>query len=113
MTPESGIELKIVKTKENKLLGRTEVLAEIYHEGKGTPPRHVIRKKIAELLGRPVNAVYVRRLLTEYGIGKTVGEIHVYEDPAIGEEVEPRHIRIRNLNPEERKKLLEARRGGS
>ncbi len=113
MSAKLDFDLKIVKTRENKLLGRTEIIAEIYHLGKGTPSRHMVRQRIAEMLGKPINAVYVRKLLTEYGLGKTIGEIHIYQDPSLGERIEPEYIRIRNLPPEERRKILEARRGAS
>ncbi len=112
MSASEDFELRIVESKENKLIGRTELMVEIRHMGKGTPPRHIVRRKIAELLKKPLEVVYVRRLITEYGLGRTLGEVHVYKDPERAKQIEPEYIIIRNLDPEERKKILEARRGG-
>lgn len=112
MTSTESFDIKIIRKRENKLIGRIEVDIELNHVGKGTPPRHIIRRRIAELLGRPIDVVYVRKLITEYGIGRTLGEVHIYHNSKRAKEIEPEYVIVRNLDPEERRKILEARRGG-
>jgi len=98
---------KVVETKRNPLLHRTEILAEVWHVGLPTPTRLEVRKKIAEMLGAPIENVYVRKLLTSYGIGRSTALVHVYDDPKTAERIEPFHIRVRNLPKEEARKILE------
>ncbi|RLF24378.1 MAG: 30S ribosomal protein S24e [Thermoprotei archaeon] len=105
--PEFG--LKIVKERYNPLAKRRELTVELYHVGKGTPPRYVVRNYIASLLKARLECVYVRSLKTEYGLNRTIGEVHIYDDPKRAEEMEPEYIRIRNLPPEERAKVLAAK----
>ncbi|MEM4755487.1 MAG: 30S ribosomal protein S24e, partial [Pyrobaculum sp.] len=50
--------------------------------------------------------VFIRKIKTEYGIGKSVAEVHVYSDGKMARIIEPLYILARNLG-EEGKKLLE------
>ncbi|RLF13787.1 MAG: 30S ribosomal protein S24e [Thermoprotei archaeon] len=103
---------EITKERENKLIGRKELLVLIKHVGMGTPARYEVRERIAKAFNIPIDLVYVRSLRTEYGKGESIAEVHIYNDPKRALAFEPEHIRIRNLPPEERKKVLEAKRRG-
>ncbi len=107
---EKELNVKIISERENKLIGRKELTIEIEHIGKSTPSRYDVRKYIAELLKIPLDLVYVRKLRTEYGWGKTVGEIHIYNDIKRALKFEPDHIRIKNLPRDQRRKILEEMR---
>ena len=111
-----GIRLEITELRDNPLIGRKELYGYLHHYAKGTPQRYEIRKKIAEIFKVPVEVVYVRNIKTEFGWGRSRIEVHIYRDPKRAEQIEPLHIRIRNLPPEERKKALEElkrkRKGG-
>ncbi|RLF11463.1 MAG: 30S ribosomal protein S24e [Thermoprotei archaeon] len=103
--------LKVEEIRENPLLNRREVLFTVFHEGAGTPDRWIIKKTIAEFLGVPVEHVIVKSLTTRARAWKTRGHAHVYDSKEELIKVEPRHLYIRNLPPEERAEALKALRG--
>ncbi len=94
-------ELKIIEDVQNKVVGRREIKAVIFHIGKGTPSRIEIRRKISEILKVPMENVYVRIIKTEYGTGRSVARIHVYNDPQRAVAIEPEYIIKRNTPKQE------------
>ncbi|MGC8543552.1 MAG: 30S ribosomal protein S24e [Vulcanisaeta sp.] len=101
---------RLVSIKENKVLGRKEVTAEAWHVGLPTPGRLQLREEIAKAMGVDVKQVYVIRVITEYGRHRSTVEAHVYDDPSVGEKLEPLYIRLRNMPKEEAKKIREEMR---
>jgi len=89
-------ELKIIEDFHNKVIGRREIKAVIYHLGKGTPPRIKVREKTSEILKIPIDRVYVRTIKTEYGTGRSIARIHVYENSQRAIAIEPEYIIKRN-----------------
>ncbi|AFA38780.1 Ribosomal protein S24E [Pyrobaculum oguniense TE7] len=102
----SAESFNISAIRENKLLARREVLVEISHQKAPTPTRKDVREWVAKQLGVDVSSVFIRKIKTEYGIGKSVAEVHVYSDGKMARIIEPLYIHARNLG-EEGKKLLE------
>ncbi|GAB6948025.1 hypothetical protein JCM16161A_21550 [Vulcanisaeta sp. JCM 16161] len=98
---------KLLNIRENKVIGRKEVTAEAWHVGLPTPSRVQLREEIAKAMGVDVKQVYVVRVITEYGRHRSVIEAHVYDDPGVGEKVEPLYIKLRNMPKEEAKKIRE------
>ncbi len=95
-------EMVIVEDKWNPLIERREIKGIIYHSGKGTPRRYVVREAIAKALNVPIDQVYVRKVETKFGISKTEALIHVYSSPERARKFEPPHILRRN-QPEKKK----------
>ncbi len=102
----SGI--SIAGEKVNKLLGRRELEVEIQHQGQPTPARLQIRDAVASMLGAKQGQVYVVEVRTSYGAGRSTAKVHVYDDEARGTAVEPLYVRLRNMPPDEAKKVREA-----
>ncbi|WP_054857865.1 30S ribosomal protein S24e [Vulcanisaeta sp. JCM 16159] len=98
---------KLLNIRENKVIGRKEVTAEAWHVGLPTPSRVQLREEIAKAMGVDVKQVYIIRVITEYGRHRSVIEVHVYDDPSMGERVEPLYIKLRNMAKEEAKKIRE------
>ena len=96
-----GYEFYVVRDWYNPLIKRREIDAVILHVGKSTPSRMKLRMKIAEALGVDVKRVYIRKVLSEYGVGRSKVEIHVYDTPERALQFEPKHIIERNKLPEE------------
>ncbi|MCD6095318.1 MAG: 30S ribosomal protein S24e [Thermoprotei archaeon] len=109
---KSSWSLEIMQEKENRLIGRRELVVNIKHIGLGTPSRYEIRERLSKMLSVPLELIYVRSLRTEYGKGESFAEVHIYKDQKRALEFEPEYIRIRNLPPEERKKVLESMKRG-
>lgn len=102
----SSASFNIVSIRENKLLNRRELVVEAMHQKASTPTRQSVREWVAQQLGVDVANVFVRKIKTEYGIGKSVAEVHIYNDQKLARVIEPLYIITRNLG-EEGKKLME------
>ncbi len=97
-----GYEASIVSDRENPLLGRRELEIIIQHIGKGTPQRFAVRKAVAEALGVDIERVYVRNIISEFGIGRSKAIVHVYVSPERAKQIEPEHVIRRNQPPEKK-----------
>ncbi len=96
-----GYEAYITREWYNPLIRRRELEITIVHIGRSTPSRIQVRLGVAKALGVDVKRVYVRKLNTEYGLGRTRAEVHVYDTPERALQFEPKHIIERNKLPEE------------
>jgi small subunit ribosomal protein S24e len=101
------VELKIKHEEYNALLKRKEVHAEVDHDGAGTPSRMDLRKAVASKYGTKPESVYVIDVQTNTGTQIALCEVQVYDDPQIAQRTVPRYVQIRNLPPEERKRVKE------
>jgi Ribosomal protein S24E len=101
---------KLTMIRDNKVVGRKEVTAEVWHVGLPTPSRLQLREEVAKALGVDVKQVYVIRVITEYGRHRSIIEAHVYDDPTVGERVEPLYVKLRNMPKEEARKIREEMR---
>lgn len=88
------MEIELTSMKKNPLFNRQEV--EFKVEQAKTPSRSNVRIGIAVALKTDLNQVYVREIGTNSGTHVTVGTAHVYDDPALALEVEPKYIIERN-----------------
>ncbi len=90
-----SIELLSMEKRENKLLNRIELIAELRF-GSGTPTRKEIRSLIASLLKKPEGLVFVRKISTKYGRREAVIKVNVYNNRDEALQMEPEHIIRRN-----------------
>jgi ribosomal protein S24E len=101
------MDFKIKQDTYNPLLKRKEVRVEVDHDGQGTPSRIDLRKVIANKYGTKTENVYVVDIDTKTGTQSAICAVQVYDDNQAAERVVPKHIQIRNLPPDERKRLKE------
>ncbi len=96
-----GIWAEVVSDRYNPLIKRRELVLRIHHELKPTPPRINVRMAVSNALKVGLERVYVRSIRTEYGLGVSRAEIHVYDDVNRALAFEPKHIIERNggVNP--------------
>ncbi len=73
------MELKIINKKEDPLLSRTKVEAEIVFE-KATPSREEIKGKLAKNLGKDEKLIVVKGIYTLYGLKKAKNIAYIYEN---------------------------------
>jgi len=104
-----AMEIKVSKETYNPLLKRKEIELEIQHEEQGTPQRFEIRKRMASKLGSKIENVFVVGLRTCTGMHRTACSLQVYDDPVAASSTIPEHVALRNLPPEERAKIKEAK----
>lgn len=85
------MEIKILDKIENPLLNRTEIKAEVLHQGEPTPKRGDVRKLLAAQTGAEENVVVVRQLDSVFGVKSKLIAM-IYKDRAQLEKLEPKHI---------------------
>ncbi|HIP85436.1 MAG TPA: 30S ribosomal protein S24e [Pyrodictium sp.] len=96
-----GYEAYLVSERYNPLIKRKELEIVVVHVGKPTLERRGLRGQIAQAFGVDVKNVYVRKIETEYGVGRTRVEVHIYDSLERALQFEPAHIICRNMLPEE------------
>lgn len=98
---EGGYEGEVVEDRYNGLIGRREVKVVLYHSDKGTPMRYSVREALAKTYGTDLDRVYVRRIISERGLSRTIVEAHIYDSKDRALKFEPKHIIERNKGFEE------------
>ena len=90
------MKVEILSERENKPLGRKEIAFQIDHAGASTPSRADIRSKIVAQFNADATAVAISTLDTNFGIGITKGNAHIYTDAAQMKRIELDHMVKRN-----------------
>ena len=101
------MDLRVKQDTYNPLFKRKEISLEVEHNGQGTPSRVDLRKAVAAKFNTKTENVYVIDLETSTGTQSAQCLVEVYEDAKIAGQTVAKHIRTRNLPPEERKKVRE------
>lgn len=101
------MEFKIREDTYNPLLKRKEVRVEVDHDAAGTPTRTDLRKAIATKYNTKTENVYVLDIDTKTGTQVASCAVEVYDDPQTAQRTVPKYIQIRNLPPDERKRVKE------
>ena len=103
------MEIKVSNESYNPLLKRKEITLDIDHTGEGTPQRFDIRKRMASKFNAKIDNVFVVSLDTLTGVQRSTCSLQVYDDPRAASLTVPEHLAVRNLPPEERAKVKEAK----
>jgi len=101
------MEFKVRQDAYNALLGRKELSLDVEHENAGSPSRTSLRDAVASKYGTKSENVFVVGIDTRTGTQSSICEVQVYDDPEVAKRLVPKHIQIRNLPTEERKKIRE------
>ncbi len=96
-----GYEFYVVRDRYNALIKRRELDLLALHIGRPTPSRMELRYKLSKALGVDIKRLYIRSVRSEYGVGRTRIEVHVYDTPEQALKYEPKYILERNKIPEE------------
>ncbi len=89
--PDGSI-LYVVRERENKLIGRLEVAGVVIHEGKGTPKRSDVAEALSKLYSKPRELVVVKKIKSEYGMGRSNIRANIYDDINRLKSFEPEYI---------------------
>jgi len=101
------MEFKVKQDTYNALLKRKELSLDVEHENQGSPSRTSLRDAVAAKYTTKAENVFVVEIETKTGTQYSVCQVQVYDDPEAAKKVVPKHIQIRNLPSEERKKIKE------
>lgn len=91
-----GVWAEVAREWYNPVIKRRELTLIIHHELKPTPMRVIVRKAVAEAYGVDASRVYVREIKTEYGLGRSRAEVHIYDTKERALQFEPQYIIERN-----------------
>ncbi len=83
------MDFKILSKKEEPLLSRTVVEAEVSFD-KATPSKPEIKNALAKSLGKDEKLIVIKGLYTGYGIRKARNVSYVYENEEAMKSIEPR-----------------------
>ena len=83
------MDLKILSKKEEPLLSRTIVEAEVSFD-KATPSESEIRSALAKSLGRDEKLIVVKGLYAGFGIRKAKNVSYAYENEEVMKSIEPK-----------------------
>jgi len=98
------MEIKIKDKKENVLLNRTDIEAEITHQNEPTPSRFKIKEKLAAMLSADKNLLVIKKLDQTFG-STTKCTAVLYKSKADLEDTEKEHLIKRDAKkPKEEKK---------
>ncbi len=101
------MEFKVRQDTYNALLGRKELSLDVEHDNAGSPSRTSLRDAVAAKYGTKTENVFVVGIDTKTGTQSSVCEVQVYDDAEVAKKLVPKHIQVRNLPSEERKKVKE------
>lgn len=101
------MDFKVRQDTYNPLLKRKEVRVEVEHDEAGTPSRVDLRKAIAAKYNTKPENVYVLDIETKTGTQSALCDAEVYDDPQSAQRTVPKFIQVRNLPPDERKRVRE------
>ncbi len=97
------MKVEIVEIKENPLLKRKEIKAEIDHEGASTPKIVDVRNKVSAMLNADKELLLVEKIKTGFGISKSIAYLHLYDSRESLKKVERKHIIAKNEGKKEEK----------
>lgn len=97
------MDFKIVEEKENKLLGRIEIIFEVENAVK-TPSRQELRKRIAALKNSKEELVSIDCIEQCFGEHRAKGKAFVYQDIEKLKRIEPKFLAQRETKKKKEKK---------
>lgn len=97
------MEIKIKEKKENVLLNRTEIEAEITHFKEPTPNRAQVKEKLAAMLSADKNLIVIKKLDQTFG-SLTKCTAALYKSKADLESSEQKHLLKRDAKKPKEKK---------
>ena len=81
--------VKIIQKKENPLLSRTEISAEIYFE-KATPSNNDVKKQLAAELKVEENRIAIKNIYTAFGFSSAKVKAYTYDSEDSLKKIEPK-----------------------
>tara|TARA_Y100000996_G_C22464303_1_gene619407 strand:- start:570 stop:881 length:312 start_codon:yes stop_codon:yes gene_type:complete len=94
------MEITILSETSNPLLHRVDVSFLIDHAD-STPNRIEVRDNLAARLNKNTDEVIIRKLRTQFGTRKTIGDAKIYENSDFAQSIEQDHIILRNQSDTE------------
>jgi Ribosomal protein S24E len=82
------MEVEITTVKENPLMDRREVKADVNHTGESTPSQEDVKSRIAAENGIETENIEINHIYTTYGSNDSEAFLHIYEEFEYDEDLE-------------------------
>jgi len=99
----------VIEDKENPLLNRRELVC-VFPSSAGKITRADVVKAVSQKLNVPSEQVIPIRIEHSHGVRDVKATVYIFENPEDAKRQLPKHILLRLLPKEERKKLEEQKR---
>ena len=86
------MEIRVIETKENKLLGRKEICFEVIHEGEPTPSRADVKGKLVAMLDLNPETTVIQYIRSYFGSHVSKGYAKAYESKERMLYIEPEYV---------------------
>ncbi len=96
MSAQVAFDVQVAEERWNPLAERKELQLIITHVAQPTPTRCQVRDYIADKFKVEKKYVVVRKMVTEYGIGRTKATVHIYKDLERMKKLEPEKVLKQN-----------------
>ncbi|MEM0505310.1 MAG: hypothetical protein QXN19_05790 [Sulfolobales archaeon] len=88
--------IEVVSERYNKLVRRYELVGYVHHVGRGTLSRKELREVLSKALNKPLENIYIRSIVSEYGVCRSLIKANIYDNIERAKEFEPEYIIKRN-----------------
>ena len=95
------MEFELTEVRENPLLKRKEVYGIVTHRNQSTPARQEVIQRVAALLNTNAENTVLVNIHGQFGVPHSRIELHVYENPADAQRIEPKYRLKRSGHLEE------------
>jgi len=100
---------EVIEERENPLLNRREVIC-VFRGGAGKVTRADVVKAVSEKFSVPSEQIIPISIKHSHGIRDVTATVYIYKNLEDAKRQLPKHIMLRLLPKEERKKILEQKR---
>ncbi|MBM4240175.1 MAG: 30S ribosomal protein S24e [Euryarchaeota archaeon] len=94
------MEIVIKDELKNPLLNRTEIHFDCLYQGETTPKILDVRNKLVSILNADKKLLVVDKIKPTFGEGRADGYAKVYDSKDCLEEIESKHILLKNQEPQ-------------
>ncbi|MCX8186862.1 MAG: hypothetical protein N3G48_07140 [Sulfolobales archaeon] len=84
--------IEVVSEKYNKLVRRYEMVGFVHHLGRGTLSRTELREILSKEFNKPPENIYIRKIVGEYGINRSLIRVNIYDEGGRANEFEPEYV---------------------
>ena len=96
MSAQATFDIQVVEERWNPLAERKELQLVITHVTYPTPTKCQLKDAIAEKYKVDKKCVVVRKLISEYGMGRSKAIVHIYKDLDRMKKLEPEKVLKQN-----------------
>ena len=100
------MKINIISKEQNPLTKRKEIMFRVEHaQNGGTPSRVEVSTKLAKILKKNLELIYIKKIKTKTGTTVSFGKANIYDTIEQAQSLEPRHIISRSAQSKKSEEL--------